>query len=209
LATKRKHGVLAYWPDRLEYALSHKRTLCGIPVARFLPDVHDLQISYPKVQAALALIQQYDSHRFNRIQRDVRSILLTEEPLDLACWIDALSMCQLSLPFVVAPETQPVDIAAAIVHEATHARLDRLGIVYKEPLRPRIEGICFNAEITFAQRLPEGAAIVERARRQLERPREFWSSANLIERRFMALRHLGCPEWIISGLAWVVRRRAA
>jgi hypothetical protein len=175
----------------------------------FLADAEDKATYYPKIEAALALIEQYDPRRFRRLRRDIVSFSLTEQPLDAAQWLDDLRMCQLSRPYVARATTTPADVAATIVHEATHARLFRAGIGYEERIRPRVEQLCFEAEIAFAERLPDGAPLIERARHQLQRTPEFWSTQSRRERDLSALRDLGCPEWLVSVLAWVVRRRAA
>ena len=47
--------------------------------------------------------------------------------------------------------------ALTIIHEATHARLGRLGIGYDAGCRDRIEGICTRREIALARRMDGGA----------------------------------------------------
>src|SRR2546427_9194317 len=48
-----------------------------------------------------------------------------------------------------SPQTSAARLASTLVHEATHARLDRLGFRYAAERRARIEGICFRREIAF------------------------------------------------------------
>ena len=44
-------------------------------------------------------------------------------------------------------------IAATLVHEAVHARLQRAGLRYWPDLRPRIEAVCVREEIAFVRLL--------------------------------------------------------
>ena len=62
-------------------------------------------------------------------------------------------MCELEDNFVRAEDTSVAQIASAIIHEAIHARLMRLGFGYEEPKRLRIEQICFGAQQAFAEKL--------------------------------------------------------
>ena len=70
-------------------------------------------------------------------------------------------MCELEENFVRAENTSAAQIASVIVHEATHARMMRLGFGYEEPKRVRIEHICFGAQQAFARRLPDGEQLVK------------------------------------------------
>jgi hypothetical protein len=54
--------------------------------------------------------------------------------------------CRLDKRFVLHDVVDPELIAAVIVHEATHARLHRLGVAYAEQQRPRIDAICVRRE---------------------------------------------------------------
>jgi hypothetical protein len=65
----------------------------------------------------------------------------------------SLKACILDERYVADSATTVERIATTIVHEATHARLERCGIEYKQELRTRIEAICFRRELAFAARL--------------------------------------------------------
>jgi hypothetical protein len=120
-------------------------------------------------------------------------------------------------------------IAATIVHEATHARLDRCGIGY-DKLRPRVEAVCFRRELAFAAKLPNGEQVREQAERKLVfyATEDYWTNAAFAERyvndHIEALRNLGAPDWIgrtalilralrlraryfVQGVARFIRRR--
>jgi hypothetical protein len=97
-------------------------------------------------------------------------------------------------------------IAATIVHEATHARLESCGIEYVEGMRHRIEAICLRQEIAFAAKLPNGQELQEAAEHILTlcTGPGFWSKTSMRERDLAgsleALRYLGAPEWLLRVL---------
>ena len=59
-------------------------------------------------------------------------------------------------------------IASTIVHEATHARLERWGIIYEEESRYRIEAICLRRELNYLAKLPDSGPLQEEIARTLE-----------------------------------------
>jgi uncharacterized protein YjaZ len=110
--------------------------------------------------------------------------------------------------YVADPATTVEEIASTIVHEATHARLERYGIEYEEQRRARIEAICFRRERAFAARFTDGAELQERIARYLEwyqaNPEQF-SDTRFQENRMAggidALRYLGTPDWLIRAVS--------
>ncbi len=92
-----------------------------------------------------------------------------------------------------------LDLAMMIVHEATHARLWRIGCRYDEPNRERVERICVDAEIAFAAKVPGSEEAVARSRQLLET--QWWTHAEHVNRSRRELRALGCPEWLIRLLS--------
>jgi hypothetical protein len=107
-------------------------------------------------------------------------------------------------------------IASAIVHETTHARLERWGVAYDEAKRHRIEAICLRRELNFVSGLAGCEALQEERRRSLDyysNNSEFFLDRNMDQRfhdgSLETLRHLGVPNWLvalISKLASLSRR---
>jgi hypothetical protein len=121
-----------------------------------------------RLDQSLALIAQYVPHRFRRMQRDVRGIVVQRFPCRGA-FFPAERTILTELTFLVNPSFTPAQIAASIVHEATHARVAtslRGDVVNR---RPREERLCREAELEFGLALPagEGVAVLERARASL------------------------------------------
>ena len=112
-----------------------------------------------RAEEALDIIKQHDRHRYNRIRGDIERVWVRVIPGALARFNEALSACELDARFVL-DEASPLEvIAAAIVHEATHARIARCGIAYEEDKRHRIEAICIRRELAFAARLHDGEQV--------------------------------------------------
>jgi hypothetical protein len=125
-------------------------------------------------------------------------------PISNACYHVPLNACELDVRFVLRETTTLQEIAAAIVHEATHARLERGGISYDEKRRSRIEMVCLRRELDLLTKLPNGEPLREQTAATLEwcaGNNDFFSNVNLWQRSRQgmveALRHLGTPEWII------------
>ena len=129
-------------------------------------------------------------------------------------------MCVLDRNWVTAPDTMPDMIAASIVHEATHARLDGLNIQYLEPLRARIERLCDAESIAFARRVPNGESLARRIIESRPTDAAHWSDERLDDRILKARRsdmdamrkelddaHL--PAWLKKLLQRLARSRAA
>jgi hypothetical protein len=156
---------------------------------------------FERVEDALRLIRTLDPRRYGRLRRDLQRIWVRLQiPGDRGSYNSALSACELDLRYVIRSDVQPSDIASTIVHEATHARLDRLG--YSEPLRMRIEAACRQQEEAFSEHLspPQAERIREKLRRMDDVKDEFWSNASFWRRYEAgvrpALRYMGIPRWL-------------
>jgi hypothetical protein len=118
--------------------------------------------------AAINLIHDHDRLQYRRILRSldriIITVLATGVPAQYQAWLDA---CELDERMVTNEAVSLEFLAAVIVHEATHARLERLGFEYTEERRQRIEQICWRRELAFVARLPNGAAAREAIQQRL------------------------------------------
>jgi hypothetical protein len=73
-----------------------------------------------------------------------------------------------------------------MLHEAMHARLHRLGFPLEMDDRARQERFCRRAEVEFGLKVPDGAAIIERAIGALQGADE--EVAPLVDERLAAQR---------------------
>ena len=116
-----------------------------------------------RLDAALALIRTYRPRQYRLLKRDVAGFVVQR----YACrgaYFGHSRTCLVELTFLANATMSNAQIAASIVHEATHARLDRLGL----PLSgPAAERACRRAEIAFGRAVPDGAAVIARAEESL------------------------------------------
>jgi len=184
--------------DRLELWLSTAKLVDGLWVGASFGCEPDTAL--PRVEAGLDLIRVHDRLRYHRLTRDLERIWVRPVPSYLAGFNAALRACELDSRFVLAETTSAELIAATIVHEATHARIDSFGVVYREELRARVERACLRREIAFAAKLPNGAAVREQAERTLTvcDSEAYWTDAAFAERldqgHIAAARDLGAPD---------------
>jgi hypothetical protein len=114
-----------------------------------------------RVVSALDLIKVWDPVRYRRLLRDIDRVLINVLLGVSAQYRKDINACELDERFVLSDGASPETIAAAIVHEATHARLEHLGFKYEESRRERLELICIRRELAFVARLPTGKAARE------------------------------------------------
>lgn len=196
-------------PNRIRHDLfqgSVKKVICGIEVGVLL----DSEIVFEKVEKALRLVESYDAKRFAQVQRYIKIIFVFGDPTAHGYWHQELQMCELQDEFVRNQNSSIEQIASAIVHEMTHARLMRVGFGYEEPKRLRIEHICMDAERAFARRLPNGEILVK----EIQETRAYYKEAHFSdagrrEADLEGLRTLGVPKWIVWMLGKFVSYRAS
>jgi hypothetical protein len=156
-----------------------------------------------RVEGALRVIKTHDRRLYDRLIHDVERVWIRVVPHGLGTFNEPLKTCELDTRFVLAETSSPEAIAATIVHEATHARLLRYGIGYKEEIRARVEAVCLRRELAFAAKLPNGEQVRRSAERTLELSGTpgFWTDKRYDERAVEggveALRHLGWPDWLV------------
>ena len=154
-----RKGRQRWLGQRLGYFLSDRSTVHGIPLRHMILETEQREACTAKISAAMDLIRNRQPYRYSRIRRDVGRIWVWGTIGFAGQWIDELRLCQLNEQYVLSLHTSTEDLAATIIHEATHARLRRCGIGYDEPIRGRVERLCAKAEIQFAKCLPNGALL--------------------------------------------------
>jgi hypothetical protein len=141
----------------------------GVPVRveNTRPDIETLFV-LGRLDAALALIEQYQPWRLWHLRRDVAYIWVAAFPCRGAYFPDRRAVLT-ELSFLArAAEFTPAVVASSILHEGVHARVDRATRSARDPARE--ERLCRRAELAFGLALPAalGAPVVERAVASLE-----------------------------------------
>ena len=188
------------WSERFLLRLSDRRTFDDLPI--HTSDEGERAIE--RVEAALSLIKTFDQRRYDRIRKDIERVWIRLLPGALARFNRDVGACELDTRFALDPETTPEIIAAAIVHEATHARLERRGFEYDEEKRLRLEAICVRREHAFLAKLPNGAAARSWVDSHTHMTPDALTDAAFAERTregdIEVLRQLGTPEWIVRAV---------
>jgi hypothetical protein len=143
----------------------HSLHALPVAVANTEPGI-DTAAVIQRLEQALALLARYVPHRYRRMQRDVAQLVVQRFPCRGA-FFPAERAILTELTFLVNPSFTPAQIAASIVHEATHARVAATLRSNVANRRPREERLCREAELEFGMALPDGAAVIERARASL------------------------------------------
>jgi hypothetical protein len=141
--------------------------LHGLPVRieNTRPDIRTEDV-VERLTAALDLIAAYAPRRYRRLRQDLAGFVVERFACRGAFFPDRRE-CLVELTFTVNPRHALAEIAASIVHEATHARVARRCGTLPLAQRPREERLCRLAELEFGLALPDGGVVVERARASL------------------------------------------
>ena len=167
----------------------------GVPVAveNSRPDIATEDV-LARLDEALALIEQYQPWRLRHLRRDLNEIRVVRFPCRGA-WLPEEGACVTELTFLNRRDISAAPVASSIIHEAMHARVDRMGVSRYARDRAREERLCRRAELEFGESLPSelGAPVIERALESLAladhdvAPAIDWSEAlrrqNEIDRR--------------------------
>jgi hypothetical protein len=183
--------------DKIQLAWSTARYVDGIWVGSWRTP-SDLR----RVEDALLLIKQYSPLQYSRVMRDLSRIWVFVLTDGGAQYDHSLKACMLDERDVANSTVER--IASTIIHEATHARLERLGVEYKEALRSRIEIICFRRQLAFVVKLANSAELQEELVRSIEwygANNDWFSDTNFRDRDTQGsvrmLDYMEAPEWFI------------
>lgn len=136
--------------DRIGRRMSTVRDIDGLWVGAF---TNRDEAALQRVEEALQLMEQRSPLHYSRVVRNLDRIWINTLPDARAQYSCRLNTCELDERLVMQEETTPELIASAIVHETTHARLERWGVTYDEAKRHRIEAICLRRELNFVSEL--------------------------------------------------------
>lgn len=162
---------------------TEQREIHGLPVriVNTRPDIQTERVAQ-RLAEALDLIATFAPRCYRRLRTDLAGFVVER----FACRGAFLPMsreCLVELTFTVNPQVTLPEIAASIVHEATHARVARWCRHSLPEHRAREERLCRRTELAFGLALPDGAVVVRRARDSLAladqdvAPRVDWQEA--------------------------------
>jgi hypothetical protein len=158
---------------------------------------------FERVTEALELIAAVHPRRLARVQTYLKRIVLVAGGGEY--FYRSMRAYVMDVPNLSV--RSGLQVAMAIVHEATHARLNRMGIRYPSVWRGRIEAICVAAERDFAERVPGSGELVAQTLRKLSDP--WWTDEALHERHVDLLRSYGWPPVLLRAYKRVFAPRRA
>ena len=160
--------LLRWLGDSSTRADVRQTTLLGIPVVieHTRPDI-DTDEVLGRIERCLGLIRQFVPHHFRHLQRDF-SYIISKRFACRGAYFHNERACLIELTFCVNPNFSDAEVAATILHEAMHARLDNLGFPLEMEDRARQERFCRRAELEFGALVPGGEKVIERARETID-----------------------------------------
>jgi hypothetical protein len=144
-----------------------RATVLGIPVIveNTRPDIDSAEV-LARIERCLTLIQRHVPHHFRHMARDF-SYIISKRFACRGAYFHQERACLIELTFCVNPDFSDAEVAATVLHEAMHARLDNLGFPLEMEDRARQERFCRRAELEFGMLVPGGERVIERARQTI------------------------------------------
>lgn len=183
--------------------LPEHRMIRGLPVTLLNTrvDISSERV-FTRLDEALALIERFQPWNFRRMHRDFARIEIRRFPCRGAFFPETRT-CLVELTFVVNTAFTPTQVAATILHEAMHARLDNAGVKYDPSSAAKHERFCRRAEVEFGMVAPDGAPVVERALASLASTDE--EVAPVIDWEVAGLRVAEADLAALAAPAWMKR----
>jgi hypothetical protein len=133
------------------------------------------------LQVALDMLLASNSRLYSRVVTELHRVVFLESgpefwPRSRACVLDGIL------------EQSEITTACQLVHEATHARLWRIGFRYQEEIRYRIERICVRAELELLANIPGSDLYRDETLQKLRKP--WWTAEEIQARRKQDLKAL-------------------
>ena len=142
----------------------------GFPVVveNTRPDIRTADV-VERLDEALGLIMSAQPWRLRHLRRDLRCFWIVRYACRGAYFPDDRA-CMTELTFLNRRDITAAPVAASIIHEGIHARVDRMGVRRDGRDRAREEWLCRRAELEFGLSLDPslGAPVVERALASLQ-----------------------------------------
>lgn len=150
-----------------------------------------------KLEDALDLVLHHDSRAIRVLQEQSDGIFVFGTAGVYAEWHGRERLVVLQPEYVSAPVTTTVQLASTLVHEATHAWIEKLGFQYSLPHRHRIEAICFKRELRFVRQANGGRELICALEKQLSNDEACYSSEAFRERTLAEIERLGVPRQVV------------
>jgi len=192
-----------FWP----LWLSARRRIEDVPVAVW--ERKDVAVIEERLRSALALVRHHDRRAFDELATHTCGIFVFATTGGSAAqWWRNERLVVLQSEYAAAASTTSRALAVILVHETTHAWLERMGFEYAAERRARLERICNRRALRLARRLPNADHLVTWLQREI--PPDRLTDEAFHQRAVAELVRLGLPPWLAHGLdAWAKRLHRA
>lgn len=119
----------------------------------------DMARHLKKLRQAVEKIHRHSPRDYRQVTRSIRRLVVADYQTPLNAEYHSSQRTVLLL----AETLRVLDVnalAAMLIHESTHARLDRMGVVHTAGASDRIEAICLRNEIRFLRKLPDARGLL-------------------------------------------------
>lgn len=114
-------------------------------------DADNPAANFDRLKEACELLEYYDVYRFQQLRRFIRTIVVEDDLPARAVYFIGTSTCAVTRKLL--SETT-ASIAAALVHETAHSRIDHMHVRQLGGRLARIEQICMKEEVEFVRHFP-------------------------------------------------------
>ena len=133
-----------------------------------LSDCDDIESHVAKFAEAADLLQQCDPIRFRRIAHTIRLIVVYDYTRGFEAEYHHFARAMV-MQTRVLKLCHAEAVAAVLAHEATHGRLDDMGIWQHHGIRERVERICLRNEVWCLEKLPGAGQLLQTKKDSLAR----------------------------------------
>jgi len=140
-----------------------RRTVRGIDVVleNTRPDISDEDV-FARLDAVLALIEQYAPAKLRRMRKDIAGIDVKRFACRGAFFSETRRiLCELT--FIVNHDFTLAEIASSMLHEGVHARVHAAGVFRTPASLAKEERLCRATELWWGHTVPNGERVIERA----------------------------------------------
>src|ERR1044072_2072527 len=166
----------------------------------------DGRVPIYRLEAGIEFLLQTRPRWGPRTRRDVAGILISPLIISLGQFMPRLRVIAIDSDALSGDWATPLNVALALVHEATHARIRAWHVRNTTANYIRIEQACVNQQIAFLDYLPSSTfndQLIAYYRRLREEAEVHWGAEARQKRLLAALERQPFPDWLHR----ILRRR--
>ena len=197
--------------QQAEWLLGSSDLVHGIPVRIYAVETAGHNDLRGLLATGLDYLAKYGPRQYKQLRHRIRRMSICRLPHLHGHFEESGPTIVIAEDFLKRSAHRPVEVASTLVHEATHARLHRLGIRYTDRTYVRVEQACTQEELRFLSQVPEADAadLLQEVRSRFESAATLWSRDVDLARTSEALAIVDAPMWLRWFYRWLGSRRPA